>query len=170
MNPRSHRTRIRRIRAVAAAIVALCLSLATTGCASRTFVASTPAGFVDLGTKYPEGEYRATTADGVIIGVRAFDNDPRGPLSFWSRTIERRMREMGGYALISRKEVNGRGVLQKGVSFRFGHDEGKEPFIYDLTIFVTSERVYVIEDGGPKAEVLKQQSELDAFVARFAAK
>ncbi|HVY49484.1 MAG TPA: serine/threonine protein kinase, partial [Minicystis sp.] len=72
----------------------LAAALALAGCASRPFVATTPAGFVDLGEKYPNGEYRATTADGVVLRVRAFENDPKGPLDFWSRTVERRMREM----------------------------------------------------------------------------
>jgi hypothetical protein len=148
----------------------LALALAASGCATRPFVPTTPAGFVDLGDKYGTSEYRATTADGVVLAIRAFDNDPRGPIEFWSRTVERRMRELGGYALLSKKEITGRGVLKHGIAFRFGHDEGKEPFLYDLTLFVTSEHVYLLEAGGPKAEMLKQQAQLDAFVANFQSK
>lgn len=59
-------------------------ALSTTAC-SRHFVPATPAGFVDMGTVYPDGEYRATTADGVVIGIRNVDNDPKGELSFWAR-------------------------------------------------------------------------------------
>jgi hypothetical protein len=151
-------------------ILAAALAVALTGCASRPFVPITPAPFVDLGDKYGSTEYRATTADGVVLSARAFDNDPKGPIEFWSRTVERRMREMGGYALLSKKEVQGAGILQKGVSFRFGHDEGKEPFLYDLTLFVTSEHVYVLEADGPKDEVAKQQAQIDKFVAGFRSK
>ncbi len=154
-----------RVFAVAAMAVAL-----VTGCASRPFTPTTPAPFVDLGDKYGNNEYRATTADGVVLSARAFDNDPKGPIEFWSRTIERRMRETGGYALLAKKPVQGAGILQKGVSFRFGHDEGKEPFLYDLTLFVTNEHVYVLEAGGPADEVVKQQPQLDKFVAGFRSK
>ena len=55
--------------------------LALAGC-GRSFVPATPPGFVDLGESYPDGEYRATTADGAVIGIRAFDNDPKGELAF----------------------------------------------------------------------------------------
>src|SRR5262249_27754597 len=74
------------------------LPAALAGC-GHPFVPYTPAGFVDLGDKYPNGEYRASTADGVVIGIRAWDNEPKGALVFWARVLERRMREMGGYAL-----------------------------------------------------------------------
>jgi hypothetical protein len=156
-------------RAPILAAVALAAALLT-GCGGRPFIPTTPAPFVDLGDKYGNNEYRATTADGVVLRARAFDNDPKGPIEFWSRTIERRMREMGGYALLAKKEVQGTGVLQKGVTFRFGHDQGKDPFLYDLTLFVTSEHVYVLEAGGPKDEVLKQQAQIDKFVGGFRSK
>jgi hypothetical protein len=80
------------------------------------------------------------------------------------------MREMDGYALLSKKDVQGSGILQKGVSLRFGHDEGKEPFVYDLTLFVTNEHVYILEAGGPKTEVAKQEPRIAAFVAGFRSK
>ena len=47
-------------------------------------------------TASSDGEYRATTADGVVIGIRNVDNDPKGELSFWSRALENRMREAYG--------------------------------------------------------------------------
>jgi hypothetical protein len=148
---------------------ALLFTLAT-GCASRPFIPTTPAGFVDLGDRYGVTEYRATTADGVVLSVRAFDNEFKGRLDFWSRIVERKMRETDGYALLSKKEVPGAGVLQKGVTMRFGHDEGKDPFLYDLTLFVTQEHVYLLEAGGPKSEVLKQEPQIQAFVAGFRSK
>src|SRR5262249_23152769 len=105
-----------RLIALAAALAAL------SGC-GRSFVPATPSGFVDLGDNYPNGEYRATTADGVVIGIRAWDNEPKGELAFWARALERRMRDMGGYALLEKKGVTNRGHLT-GVEMRFGHDEG----------------------------------------------
>jgi hypothetical protein len=142
--------------------------LALAGC-GRPFVAATPPGFVDLGHRYGDGEYRATNADGAVIGVRAFENDPKGELAFWSRAIERRMRETGGYALLDKRDVSARGGLT-GVEMRFGHDEGKEPYLYRLALFVADTRVYVLEAGGSKAEMTKQEAQIDWAFHNFAAR
>jgi hypothetical protein len=150
-------------RALALALAAT-LALST-GCGSRPFVPTTPAGFVDLGDKYDDFEYRATTADGVVLAARAFPNEPKGPLEFWSRTLERRMRETGGYALVNKRDVNARGM--QGVHFTFGHDEGKEPYMYEIALFVSNDKIFVLEAGGPKPEVAKQQAQIDAFVQTF---
>jgi hypothetical protein len=146
----------------------LALGLALAGC-GRPFVAATPPGFVDLDDRYGSTEYRATTADGVVIGIRAFENDPKGELPFWSRAVERRMREMAGYAMLERKEVATRGGL-KGVQMRFGHDEGKDPYLYWLVLFVTEKRVFVLEAGGLKSEVAKQEAQLDWAIRNFVQK
>ncbi len=136
----------------------LLAALAGAGC-GHPFVPATPAGFVDLGDRYPHGEYRATTADGVVIGIRAWDNDPKGELAFWSRALERRMREMGGYALLDKHDVAALGGL-RGVEMHFGHDEGKTPYLYTVALFVTEKKIYVVEAGGAKDEVTKQEAQI----------
>lgn len=141
---------------------------ALTGC-GRPFVAATPPGFVDLGDRYGSSEYRATTADGVVIGVRAFDNDPKGEMAFWSRALERRMREMAGYALLDKREVKNRTGLT-GLEMHFGHDEGKAPYVYTVALFVTDAKVFVIEAGGLKAEVVKQEAQIDWAIRNFSPK
>jgi hypothetical protein len=141
---------------------------ALVGC-GRPFVAATPPGFVDLGDRYGSAEYRATTADGVVIGVRAFDNDPKGEMAFWSRALERRMREMAGYALLDKREVKNRTGLT-GLEMHFGHDEGKDPYVYTVALFVTDTKVFVIEAGGLKAEVVKQEAQIDWAIHNFAPK
>jgi len=147
-----------------ALIIAATLALA--GC-GRPFTPATPPGFVDLGDdRYPDGEYRATTADGVVIGVRAFDNDPKGELSFWSRALENRMRENGGYALLDKRKVTDRGGLE-GAQYRFGHDEKGEPFMYWVTIFITDKKIFVLEAGGPKSEMERQTPQIDWAVQNF---
>jgi len=147
-------------------LLPLCAALA--GC-GHPFVPATPAGFVDLGDRYPQGEYRATTADGVVIGVRAFDNDPKGELSFWSRALERRMREMGGYALLKTESVAALGGL-KGVEMRLGHDEGRTPYLYIVALFVSDKKVYVVEAGGTKEEVTKQETQIKWAIEHLAPK
>ena len=140
--------------------------LLTTGACSRHFVSATPPGFVDMGTNYPAGEYRATTADGVVIGIRNIDNDPKGELGFWSRVLENRMREMGGYALIDKRQVTNRAGAT-GTQLRFGHDEGRTPHLYWVTLFVTEKRLFIIEAGGTRAEMERQEAQINWAIQNF---
>jgi hypothetical protein len=145
----------------------LLASLASAAC-GHPFLPATPPGFVDMGLRYPDGEYRAATADGVVIGVRAFDNDPKGELPFWARAVELHMREAGGYALLDRRDVAARGLT--GVAMRFGHDEGKTPYLYTVAIFVTEKKIYLFEAGGVKDEVAKQEAQIDWAMRNLAPK
>jgi hypothetical protein len=147
----------------------LALSLAALAGCGRSFVPYTPTGFVDLGDSYPHGEYRAATADKVDIGVRAFDNEPKGNLPFWSRVLERRIREMGGYALLDKRDVAAQGGLT-GVAMRFGHDEGKTPYLYTVALFVTPKKIYLVEAGGEKDEVTKVEPLIQEAITRLAPK
>jgi hypothetical protein len=147
----------------------LALSLAALAGCGRSFVPHTPAGFVDLGDRYAHGEYRAATADKVVLGIRAFDNDPRGNLAFWSRALERRLREMGGYALLDKRDVAAQGGLT-GVAMRFGHDEGRVPYVYTVALFVTEKKIYLVEAGGEKDEVAKVEPLIQEAITRLAPK
>ncbi|MCC6554850.1 MAG: serine/threonine protein kinase [Polyangiaceae bacterium] len=136
------------------------------GC-GRPFVPATPPGFVDLGDdRYPDDEYRATTAEGVVLGIRAQENDPKGDLGFWAHVIENKMRESGGYAMLGKSDVKARSGLS-GVQMRFGHDEGKTPHLYLLTVFVDDDHVFLLEAGGTKAEIERQQAQIDWAVRNF---
>jgi hypothetical protein len=142
-----------------------CAALAL-GC-GRPFTAATPPGFVDLGKdRYEDDEYRATTAEGVVLGVRAYENDPKGDLGFWAKVIENRMREAGGYALLGKQDVRCRSGLP-GQQMRFGHDEGKIPHLYYLVVFVDDNYVYLLEAGGSKKEVERQAAQIDWAVRNF---
>ena len=108
--------------------VALVLSLASisTGC-GRPYEVATPEGFVELTEgkdRYDQThhEYRASTADGVVVGVRAFDNEPKVDLALAVRAFENRVRLGEGYALLDKKDVSARNG-QKGTLLNFGHDE-----------------------------------------------
>ena len=128
------------------------------GC--RPFKPATPPGFVDLSDKYENHEYRATTADGMVLGIRAFENDkPKGELTFWVRVIENRMRDTSGYALLDIKDAKDRAGTA-GKTLRFGHDESGVPHLYYLTIFVTDDYVYLLEAGGTKDLVEKHQDQV----------
>jgi hypothetical protein len=148
-------------------VLIVLVALGGAGCGGHPFHAVTPPGFVDLGDRYPKGEYRATTPEGVVIGVRAFDNDPKGGFSFWSRALERRLREIAGYALLDKRDVTARGGLT-GVAMKFGHDEGKTPYLYTVALFVTDKKIYVLEAGGKKDEVSKVQEQIEWAIKNLA--
>ncbi len=139
--------------------------LALAGC-GRPFTPATPPGFVDLGDSYPDGEYRATTADGAVIGIRAYDNEPQGELAFWTRALENRMRDSGGYALLEKRAVSNRGGLT-GTQLRFGHDEGRVPHLYWVTVFVTDKKLFILEAGGVKGEVERQEAQIEWAIKNF---
>ena len=148
-----------------ARVLALGASLAAFA-SCRPFVPATPPGFVELEDRYSSTEYRATTADGVVLGIRAFDNEPKGERAFWVRALENRMRDAGGYALIEKRDVKNRGGLT-GTEMRFGHDEGDEPYLYRLTIFVTDKRVFIVEAGGSRLQMERQAEQIDWSIKNF---
>jgi hypothetical protein len=144
--------------------LAAMLVLVAAGCGS--FHAATPSGFVSLRDQDDYGyDYRATTADGVVLAVRAMDNDVAGDQDFWSKAISDRVRTMGGYALLDTHDVKCRGLA--GKQFRFGHDEGRTPHLYVVSLFVTKKRIFVLEAGGEKSLVERDGAKIDEFVAGF---
>jgi hypothetical protein len=138
------------------AAVALC----ALGC-GPSFRAATPPNFVELDDKYDDFDYRATTADGLIIGIRELKHEPQGQEAFWLQAIQDRVRDNGGYALTGKAEVkSGDGV--KGTQLRFGHDEDDgKPYLYYLTLFVTPKRLVIVEMGGSKKQFEDHAQELD---------
>ena len=152
--------------------VALVLSFAAlaAGC-GRPYEVATPEGFVELSEKedrYDEAhhEYRASTADGVVVGVRAFDNEPKVDLALAVRAFENRVRLGEGYALLEKKEVAARNG-QKGTLLAFGHDESGGAHLYSVAIFVTEDWVYILESGGKKDLFEKARASVDWFIKNF---
>jgi hypothetical protein len=135
------------------------------GTACTNFTAVTPRGFVELDDQELY-DYRATSADGLVVGVRELDNDPRGELGFWARAIENQLRDRGGYALLETRAVKSKDRIV-GRQFRFGHDEGKTPHLYYLTVFVTRKTIQIVEIGGTKELMLKHAAAADFVVANF---
>jgi hypothetical protein len=131
------------------------------------FRAATPPGFVEL----PESDhydYRATTADGLVLAVRSLVHDPKGELGFWATAIEKQMREHNGYALLEARDVkNAEGLA--GKQLRFGYDEAKQPHLYYVTIFATDARLYLLEAGGKKQLMEEHAGQIGWSVEHFQA-
>lgn len=133
-------------------------SLAFSSCAP---LLTTPPGFVEV-----EGEpydYRAASADGLVISVREIDHEPKGDLAFWVRAMENELRFGRGYALLTTSDVTTAKGLA-GKELRFGHDEGSSPHLYWVALFVTKSTLYVIEAGGTKELVEKNRDLLDKAI------
>lgn len=153
---------LRKAHTVKSWLLALSISAACLGGCGHPFEVATPTGFVDLSDSYDSNEYRATTADGVVLGVRAFDNEPRGELAFWSQAIENRIRDLGGYTLAKKSPVTSK--LGQGTELQWTRDEDGKPQRYALSVFVTDKRVYVVEYGGAADKVAARAGALDAAV------
>ena len=138
------------------------------GC-GRPYEVATPNGFIDFGDRYESNgahEYRAATADGVVIGVRAFDNDPKADMALAVRALENRIRFGQGYALLAKHEVTARNG-QKGTMLEFGHDEAGGPHLYYVAIFIDDSHVFLVEAGGKKDLVEKAKPSIDWAVQNF---
>jgi len=139
-NSKSHEGRA--MNHFAQAVLRLVLVLAAFGCAHPAHFA-TPPGFVSI--EDDAYDFRATNADGVVLGVRAMDNDPEGDLAFWAGAIDRRLRQR--YEAVEVLEVEA-ATGTSGIQIRYQTDHGGRLHRYWATIFVHGDRVYLVEAGG----------------------
>jgi hypothetical protein len=139
--------------------VATGLLLLATGC-GRPFHVQTAPGLVELENQAPAYDYRAIAPEGVVVGVRAIDVRDRGDLDFWTRATLVRMRQLNGYALLGTDDVKSRDGTP-GRELRFGHDESGKPYLYSLRLFVAQGRLFVVEAGGPRAEMDRYKANVD---------
>jgi hypothetical protein len=148
-------------------IALLLCSLLAAACGS-SFQATAPPGFVELEEQKPY-DWRATTADGLVIAVRELDHDPPGEKGFWTRAIENQLRQRGGYALLGTRDVKNADGLE-GTQLRFGYDEQSAPHLYYVTLFVTDKRLFLVEAGGTKELVERHADQIDWAIQNFRVK
>lgn len=146
------------------------LALASVAC-GRPFDIETPDSFVELDeARYSRYDYRATTADGVVVSVRALENDRRGTAEFWAEAIRTKLRDGRGYALLEEEDITARGGL-RGKQMRFGRDESGHTYRYWISIFVRDQgrnpMVWVIEAGGEQEAFERRQEEIERLLATF---
>ena len=122
--------------------------LLTAAACTRAAHLQTPAGFAELGDQHAY-DYRATTAQGVVVAVRTEKNSLHAPADFWTQAIDARLRQ-GGYVAESAKDVIApSGLVGKQVRYT-REAEDRRTYAYWLTVFATKEHVYVVEAGGDK--------------------
>jgi hypothetical protein len=136
-----------------------CIALfAAVGCAP---LLDTPPQFLRLEVVQNDYDYRATTADGVVLAGRVldYDEDRGGGLQFWTDAIKLRLKAVGGYALLQEQDIATHSGI-KGKQLRFGHDENRGAYQYWITLFIDGDDLVVLETGGPEAGVKAHEADV----------
>ena len=147
--------------------LSVALGLICVSACGPSFVVQTPAGFVELNDEWDGYDYRATTADGLVIAAREIEHKPKGDAAFWLKAIKNSMRDRGGYALLETLQVQSADGVP-GTQLRFGHDEeGNKPHLYYLTLYVTDDVIVLLEAGGSKKMVTENAAQIATAVRSF---
>lgn len=124
-----------------------------------------PSGFVRL-EEESSYDLRSTSADGIVLSVRELDHEPTGDLSFWTRAIENELRSRGAYALLQTEDFRSEEGIA-GKKMRFGHDEAGVPHEYWIVLFVTEDKLYLLEVGGKKELLESRRQEIETSLKSF---
>lgn len=148
-------------RLIFASSCAFAVAMSLMGC-GRPFQVYTPPGFIELENQAPTYAYRATTPEGVVVGIQVVDleGDNSGNLDFWTRALTLQMRDVSGYALLATEDVKSRDGTP-GKELRFGHDENSKPFVYRLTVYVKDKHLFLFESGGAKSNFERYEKSVD---------
>jgi hypothetical protein len=134
------------------------------GC-GRPFKVNTAPGFIELEQQAEHGFlYRATTPEGIVVGVRVIEDEDRGDLAFWVRTVTLQMRDIKGYALLTTAEARSKDGTP-GKRLQFAHDEDHKPYLYELFVYRVPDRVFLVEAGGKKEDLERVRPSLESMLA-----
>jgi hypothetical protein len=115
------------------------------GCAPSLDV---PPGYVKM--RQPGGyDLKAVSARGSVIALTARPNeDASADLTFWSQAVEHQKVDLDGLRLAGREPIKTNTGLD-GVLFSFELGEGQGKVAYLVALYVTPQRIYTVEVGGP---------------------
>ncbi len=142
-------------------------ALVSAGCAPSVAAhLQTPDGFAAL-EKQTDYVYRAASAEGVVVAIRAEENRPKSTLDFWVGALDQRLRQ--AHYLVDGKAAEARSASGlTGKQLRYTRENQGRKYRFWMTVFVTPERVWVIEAGGdqerftgPVEETMKKA--IDSF-------
>lgn len=144
-------------------VAALMLSSAA---ACTPFHLRTPDGFARVSDPQPSYDYRALSAYGVAVAVRAIPNREHASIVFWSEAVDRRLQRGGTYRPAGQGDLrteNG----QVGKSFRYTTGDPQNGGTYWVTVFVTNDWVYLVEAGGASSSFARAQPEVERALRSF---
>ena len=90
---------------------------------------------------------RATTPDGVVVGLRALEHRIEGTLAFWSEAVVRQLRDHRGYAVLAEEAIRAANG-QPGRLIRLGRDLDGHAYRYTVAVFVTDDHIWIADAGG----------------------
>jgi hypothetical protein len=134
-------------RSLRGLLLPLCLSSLLLACAPSARLA-TPPGFAVLDDQ-KEFVYRATSADGVVIAIRAEANKPLGNLDFWADVLDRKLRNSKYVAEGKAAEIRSPSGVP-GRELKYTREDQGRTYRYWVAVFVTADRVWLVEAGGDK--------------------
>jgi len=149
----------------------LVLALAMLGSACTGARVNTPAGFATLESS-DDYTYRAASAEGIVLAVRAERNRPEGNLAFWSRVIDERMQSRGYTPDGEPRSLQSPEGLA-GTQYRYRMTHQGRAHRYWVTVFVRpggflrGARVYVVEAGGDQEIFDAQTGAVERAMASF---
>jgi len=151
-----------------AAPLALATLLSTLAGCGPQFDLSLPERFVVLAEddrgRRAHYEMRATTPDGVVVGVKALEHRVEGSLAFWTEAVTRRLRDQRGYELLSEEDVRSASGVE-GHLMRFGRDLGGHSYRYTMAVFVTESRIWIVEAGGREEPFSALEADVERSIA-----
>jgi hypothetical protein len=121
------------------------------GC--KTAQMTPPAGFVAVDeVRRGNYDYRAVSADGVVVAVRTEENSRGGDLEFWAKATLNQLQQQG-YKLVNDEGVTS-AAGTKGMLLEFTQKRSGTDYAYIVAVFVRPDRVIVPEAGG-KSEMVE---------------
>lgn len=119
-----------------------------------------PDGFVRIDRG--DFEWRAISAQGVVIGLRTFTHDPAGTLDFWTTVVRKELEGARGYVFESEEAIaEGRAML-----FATPRPDAD---CYWIVVWVDAHRIVTFEAGGPRGDVMRDLPALKAHAAKLKA-
>jgi len=138
-----------------AAGCALASAMLTTGCGVSI---ATPPGFARLDSN-DDFDWRATSAEGVVLGVRREPNKPAGNLEFWASAVRYEL-ERQGYSKVDVAAVRSKDGVD-GQMLRYRTSRNGRPHVLWTAVYVTDSRVVVVEAGGDEAHFARVEKAVD---------
>lgn len=143
-----------------------------TGCPTADkLLIETPPEMVAV--EHGSDEYVAMTHDGVVVRVKRLtqgddrtDDVPVAETEFWMKAARDRVRDTGGYELLSEQEVVS-ADQQSGYRLEFGRDQNGQTFRYVLAVFSTDEQLHVIDAGGPEEQFDGVRDAINTFITDY---
>ena len=153
-------------RSMLRSLLALTLALAGAAPACTPFHLRTPDGFARIADPQPSYDYRALSAYGVVVAVRAIPNRERATMAFWSEAVDRRLQRAGVYRPAGHQDVRTE-AGQSGKNLRYTTGDPQNGGTYWVTVFVTSDWVYLVEAGGATSSFARAQAEVERAIRSF---